>query len=82
MSLVIPATSLSGDAEGLAGVPTGKQVERSKLITPKRGHVVVLGNVRPVLLKHLSGVRVDFHLAYALVTGSLQAEVDAADTGE
>jgi hypothetical protein len=72
----------AGQGVRLARESTGKQVERSKLITSKRLHVVVLGNVRPVLLKHLSGVRVDFHLAYALVTGSLQAEVDAADTGE
>jgi len=42
----------------------------------------MLGNVGPVLLKHLAGVRVDLHLADALVTGSLQAEVNTANTGE
>ena len=72
----------AGQGVRLARESTGKQVERSKLITSKRLHVVVLGNVRPVLLKHLAGVRVDLHLADALVTGSLQAEVNTANTGE
>jgi hypothetical protein len=49
VSLVVFSGSPSSDAEGLAGVPAGKQVKRSELMALELLYVTNAGHVRPVL---------------------------------
>ncbi len=62
--------SVSGFAEGLAGVSAGDEVWLSEFVALEGAYVVVFGDVGPVFGEDFLAVGVDFDLSYACVSGS------------
>jgi hypothetical protein len=76
---VAPAGSLR---ESWAGVPACEEVEVPELMTLEVSDVSDAWGVGPVFREDASAVRVNFHLANAGVSSSLQPIVNASDAGE
>ena len=83
MTVIFRATSLPGDTEGLAGIPSRDAINSSKSICVERADVLVLRHVGPVLLQHGAAVRVDLAEGDgAEASGALKAEAEAANAAE
>jgi hypothetical protein len=83
-SLIARTFLLACVAYRLARNPSTDKVNLpiSRITDRKRPHVAPARHAGPVLRQHAAGVMVDLNLPPALHAGPLEAEVEAADSGE
>ena len=81
-SLVVLTASSSSDADGLAREPASEEIDWLDSAPLDGGNVAVSRDVGPVMGKDVLAERVPLDLPSALPSGSLEAEVDAANSGE
>jgi hypothetical protein len=82
MSGVIGSGSPPSHREGLAGVSAADEINLVNAAPIDGFDVAEVRDLRPVVGEDAGGVRVDLALPGARPAGPLEAEVDAADTGE
>jgi hypothetical protein len=76
------ASTLSGNADVLAGETTADEVNAPLALRRERPHIFVLRDFRPVLLENCGCIRVNLHLPLAFHTRSFKAEREATDPCE
>jgi hypothetical protein len=83
VAVILRASSLPGDTEGLTRESSANNVNWPDILAPQFGHILMARHVRPVLREHLPAEPIDLaerHRAEA--AGALEPETEAADAGK